>query len=275
MRPRIRTIKPEFWDSESIGQVSVPSRLAFIGLWSMADDQGRLRGGARRVRKVIFGYDNFSLEEVEKFLHELESVRLVQCYEVDGESYIAITGWSEHQRVDKPRQSKLPAPNSKKPRETSRHVEKSSRGPDRIPIPIPSISCENSEAEPSPPTRRSRDDQDWESESVALMESIPVTLRSRVEDLIDLRVSENKSGVMRTSRIVREILRPAARWLSGDVALDAAQAGLDGALSAGAPNINYAKKASESHRERRLKPNEQKPTSYDALALKLLEGGIG
>ena len=40
---RIRTIKPEFPQSESMGRVSRDARLTFILLWTMADDAGRLR----------------------------------------------------------------------------------------------------------------------------------------------------------------------------------------------------------------------------------------
>ena len=38
---RIRSIKPEFWTSEDVTDLTYFERLLFIGLWSYADDHGR------------------------------------------------------------------------------------------------------------------------------------------------------------------------------------------------------------------------------------------
>jgi hypothetical protein len=40
--PRIRSIKPEFWDSPSTASASVRVRLLFIAMWNWADDHGVL-----------------------------------------------------------------------------------------------------------------------------------------------------------------------------------------------------------------------------------------
>ena len=40
---RIRTIKPEFQNSESIGRLSRDARLTFVLLWPHCDDEGRCR----------------------------------------------------------------------------------------------------------------------------------------------------------------------------------------------------------------------------------------
>src|SRR3546814_14876688 len=37
---RIRTIKPEFWTSETIAALPIRTRLTFIGLWTYVDDNG-------------------------------------------------------------------------------------------------------------------------------------------------------------------------------------------------------------------------------------------
>jgi hypothetical protein len=47
---------------------------------------------------------------VDEHLTELEEADLIQRYSVDGEQYFAVKGWAEHQRIDKPKPSKLPAP---------------------------------------------------------------------------------------------------------------------------------------------------------------------
>ena len=41
--PRIRTIKPEFPQSETIGRLSRDARLLFLQLFTLVDDAGRAR----------------------------------------------------------------------------------------------------------------------------------------------------------------------------------------------------------------------------------------
>ena len=55
---RIRTIKPEFPQSESMGRVSRDARLCFVMLWTIADDSGRLRGNSRMLASLLFPYDD-------------------------------------------------------------------------------------------------------------------------------------------------------------------------------------------------------------------------
>jgi hypothetical protein len=107
---RIRTIKPEFWDSESVGRLSRDARLLFIGLWNLADDSGRLRGTLPKIRGSLLSYDDVSLEQVGKWLDELIAEKMVRRYQGDdGNTYLDIPNWLKHQRLDHPSESKLPA----------------------------------------------------------------------------------------------------------------------------------------------------------------------
>jgi hypothetical protein len=106
---RIRTIKPEFPHSESMGRVSRESRLCFILLWTIADDAGRLRGNSRMLASLLFPYDDDAKNHVDKWLTQLASEGCIARYEVDGTSYVQIMNWSDHQKIDKPSPSKLPA----------------------------------------------------------------------------------------------------------------------------------------------------------------------
>ncbi|MCL2310791.1 MAG: hypothetical protein FWC42_11110 [Proteobacteria bacterium] len=106
---RIRTIKPEFPQSESMGRVSREARLCFILLWTVADDAGRLRGNSRMLAGVLYPYDDDAKKHIDGWLTELSSEGCIARYEVDGTSYIEVTNWSEHQKIDKPSASKLPA----------------------------------------------------------------------------------------------------------------------------------------------------------------------
>lgn len=107
---RIRTVKPEFWASESMGRLRRDSRLLFVGLWSLADDHGLFRADPRFVAGQLFPYDTDALKTVEKGLRELVDEGSVVLYEAGGSSYGAITGWEKHQRIDRKSKPKLPTP---------------------------------------------------------------------------------------------------------------------------------------------------------------------
>lgn len=105
---RIRTIKPEFPHSESMGRVSRESRLCFIMLWTIADDQGRLRGNSRMLASLLFPYDDDAKDHIDGWLSQLSAEGCIDQYEVSGTSYIQIANWGDHQKIDKPSQSKIP-----------------------------------------------------------------------------------------------------------------------------------------------------------------------
>lgn len=105
---RIRTIKPEFPHSESMGRVSRESRLCFILLWTLADDAGRLRGSSRMLASLLYPYDDDANKHIDKWLDQLSSEGCIARYEVAGTHYVQILKWLDHQKIDKPSQSKLP-----------------------------------------------------------------------------------------------------------------------------------------------------------------------
>ena len=105
---RIRTIKPEFPHSESMGAVSRDARLLFILLWTIADDSGRLRGNSRLLASLLYPYDTDAGSLLQGWLSELEYQDCLVCYEVGGHSYVQIKNWGNHQKIDKPSGSKLP-----------------------------------------------------------------------------------------------------------------------------------------------------------------------
>lgn len=107
---RIRTIKPEFPQSESMGNVSRDARLTFILLWTLADDYGKLRGNSRMLASLLFPYDNDAPKGIERWLDELERQRCIRRYLIDGHSYILILNWTDHQKVDHPSKFQHPDP---------------------------------------------------------------------------------------------------------------------------------------------------------------------
>lgn len=131
---RIRTIKPEFPQSESMGRVSRDARLTFIMLWTLADDSGRLRGNSRMLASLLFPYDSDAFERIDGWLSELDSEGCIGRYKVGSDAYIEILNWLTHQKIDKPSQSKIPAFDESSrilanPRESSSEDQGSRKGP--------------------------------------------------------------------------------------------------------------------------------------------------
>jgi hypothetical protein len=110
--PRIRTIKPEFCQSESVGKLSRDARLLFIQLWTLCDDYGRCRAADRLLASQLYPYDDDAAHLMPKWLGELERGGMVVRYEVEGSSYLEISNWSKHQRIDNAGKSMVPAPNN-------------------------------------------------------------------------------------------------------------------------------------------------------------------
>lgn len=106
---RIRTIKPEIVQSESLGRCSREARLTFILIWTQADDSGRLRANSRMLASFLYPYDDDAKAHIEGWLRELEAVGCIRRYEVDGVAYMDIPHWLDHQKIDRPTPSRIPA----------------------------------------------------------------------------------------------------------------------------------------------------------------------
>ncbi|MFS2027089.1 hypothetical protein [Massilia sp. CT11-137] len=105
---RIRSIKPEFPQSESMGNVSRDARLTFIQLWTIADDEGRLRGNSRMLASLLFPYDDDAPALIDGWLKELEDEGCIVRYKSGTQSYVQLCNWLIHQKIDKPSKSKIP-----------------------------------------------------------------------------------------------------------------------------------------------------------------------
>ena len=110
---RIRTIKPEFFSSERIAQLSLGARLTFQGLWTEADDYGICEGNARVLKGRLWALDDhITAADVERFLGEMvESCPqpLIAFFEVDGKRWIQVLGW-HHQKINRPSGKRNPSP---------------------------------------------------------------------------------------------------------------------------------------------------------------------
>ena len=120
---RIRTIKPEFPHSESMGRVSREARLLFILLWTLADDAGRLRGTSRMLASLLYPYDGDAAKHIDAWIADLEREGCIVRYVVGDTSYVQVCNWLKHQRIDHASPSKIPPFD-----EASRGLQEGSRG---------------------------------------------------------------------------------------------------------------------------------------------------
>ena len=104
---RIRTIKPDFWTDEKLTECSMSARLFFIGMWNFADDNGNLTRSAKKMKMQIFPAESCDCEEL---IQELMAIGVLVEYEVDGDKYMHIKGFTKHQVINRPSKSSIPEP---------------------------------------------------------------------------------------------------------------------------------------------------------------------
>jgi hypothetical protein len=109
--PRIRTIKPSFFQSDDVSALPLRARLTWIGLWTQCDDQGRTKDHARLVKAAVWPLDqDVSLADVEEDLATLAEQGRIVRYQVQGRQYLEIVNWHVHQSINRPSQSNIPGP---------------------------------------------------------------------------------------------------------------------------------------------------------------------
>lgn len=96
---RIRTIKPDFFKDEQLAEVGPYARLLFIGLWLLADRDGRLEDRPKRIEAEVLPYNS---QDVNALLQELADHKehFIIRYEVDGKKIIQIRTFTKHQRIN-------------------------------------------------------------------------------------------------------------------------------------------------------------------------------
>lgn len=124
---RIRTIKPEFWDSDDVTALPLEDRLLFVGLWSYVDDDGVGRDEDHLIIAALFARDMYehprrTVARVSRGLAHLAEAGLIVRYEVGGRAYLAVTGWARHQKVDRPKASRYPSPDQADARAATQNV---------------------------------------------------------------------------------------------------------------------------------------------------------
>lgn len=107
---RIRTIKPSFFKNEDLAELPMGTRLLFIGIWCLADKEGRLLNRPKRIKAELFPYDSI---DVDSQLSRLQSAGFIIKYEVGELKVIQIINFLKHQRItgtEATSESDLPGP---------------------------------------------------------------------------------------------------------------------------------------------------------------------
>ncbi|MGK5496718.1 hypothetical protein [Streptomyces sp. URMC 125] len=107
---RIRTIKPEAFESEDLASVSVTAERTFFGLLTLADDSGRFRDHPAIIAGRLWALrPEHTATHVAADLEQLTEAGLICRYTgCDGRTYLHIVTWERHQRIDRPSASRLP-----------------------------------------------------------------------------------------------------------------------------------------------------------------------
>ena len=107
---RIRTVKPELFQSETLAEVSVETERTFVGLLTQADDKGRMKDAPAVLNGSLWPLrPSHTIEDMKRDLEELIRVEMLCRYEAAGRGYLHLVTFEEHQRINRPSPSKIPA----------------------------------------------------------------------------------------------------------------------------------------------------------------------
>jgi hypothetical protein len=101
--PRIRSIKPQFWLDEELGNVKRDARLLYIGLWNLCDDRGVFEYKPGKIRVQLFPYDvDMGNGVIKELLNILEKSGHFLKFSEKGEDFGYIKTFLKHQEIKKP-----------------------------------------------------------------------------------------------------------------------------------------------------------------------------
>ena len=130
---RARNIKPGFFKNEELGELPPAVRLFFVGLWCVADREGRFEDRPRRLWAEIMPYDQY---EGEAAMEQLAERGFVVRYEVCGVRYAQIVNFLKHQAPHcKEAPSIIPEPAAESTgKGCDEHLESTGKGGDEHPL---------------------------------------------------------------------------------------------------------------------------------------------
>ena len=95
-----RMLHIKIWQNESFATMHPLSRLLYIGLVILADDDGKLKGNSTLLKSQIFPFDaKMKLDTFKILLKEVIKSKLVDLYRVNGEYFMSHPNWNRYQYI--------------------------------------------------------------------------------------------------------------------------------------------------------------------------------
>jgi hypothetical protein len=91
---RARNIKPGFFTNDELVELPFATRLLFIGLWTIADREGRIVDRPKKIKMEIFPADDVDCDQA---LSDLAAAGFITRYQADGLKVIEIANFAKHQ----------------------------------------------------------------------------------------------------------------------------------------------------------------------------------
>lgn len=91
---RSRNIKPSFFTNDTLAECSPLARLLFIGLWTIADREGKMEDRLKKIKAEVLPYDDC---DIESLVQELCKHGFITRYERDGHRAILVLKFLKHQ----------------------------------------------------------------------------------------------------------------------------------------------------------------------------------
>lgn len=120
--PTKRMIHTRIWISKQFNQLSAAERLLFIGMITLGDYHGRLRGDSTYLKREFFYQDKkIGIERVRNMRDRIAEVGLIELYSDENGEYISHPRWKTYQILDRrsAKPSEYPDPPSWKLRENT------------------------------------------------------------------------------------------------------------------------------------------------------------
>jgi len=104
-------IDPCIWNSEDFGNLPSLAKVVYVGLISMADDEGRGLANPQYLKSILFPYDDkMKAADIAGTLSEIASRMSVVFFACDEKQYYILENWKKYQTINKPMPSKIPLP---------------------------------------------------------------------------------------------------------------------------------------------------------------------
>jgi hypothetical protein len=91
---RARNIKPGFFTNDELVELPFSTRLLFIGLWTIADREGRIVDRPKKIKMEIFPADDVDCDQA---LAQLADSGFITRYQADSVKVVEIVNFAKHQ----------------------------------------------------------------------------------------------------------------------------------------------------------------------------------